>query len=337
MSVLVAKWLNVSDYFLRELDSNPGGIRSRTAAGIAMEMFEQHQGTHILQRYNVVQLDEIIQYSVVKISMNTAEKYSDVYGGREGQRGGRVDGGMSARVICWGYRGSCVNLIAGIVARISLAANSSDWATESLDGFAFALAADGRFLYISETVSIYLGLSQVLSRGMFFFRRHQRGAAPKVLSKPALMAGGTRILGGGMVTVIPSSRSAMPSQSHVPSASRHQRLQFPLTQLMDCVCYLRPLNACGGGGGGAGGAGRFGSAEWRAVLAAAAGNASHVRLRAQSPNVVPTINSEPEQHGCRPGISSRTFGNLGKVTSSRFYSCKFFSQQHYKPLCFCHL
>ena len=32
---------------------------------------------------------------------------------------------------------------------------------QSLDGFAFTLATDGRFLYISETVSIYLGLSQV--------------------------------------------------------------------------------------------------------------------------------------------------------------------------------
>lgn len=32
---------------------------------------------------------------------------------------------------------------------------------QSLDGFALAIAADGRFLYISETVSIYLGLSQV--------------------------------------------------------------------------------------------------------------------------------------------------------------------------------
>ncbi|KAK0087835.1 hypothetical protein PV325_013925 [Microctonus aethiopoides] len=31
---------------------------------------------------------------------------------------------------------------------------------QSLDGFAMAVAADGRFLYISETVSIYLGLSQ---------------------------------------------------------------------------------------------------------------------------------------------------------------------------------
>lgn len=35
---------------------------------------------------------------------------------------------------------------------------------QSLDGFALALAADGRFLYISETVSIYLGLSQVGTR-----------------------------------------------------------------------------------------------------------------------------------------------------------------------------
>lgn len=35
---------------------------------------------------------------------------------------------------------------------------------QSLDGFALAVAADGRFLYISETVSIYLGLSQVSLR-----------------------------------------------------------------------------------------------------------------------------------------------------------------------------
>ncbi|KAG8249924.1 Assists the folding of proteins upon ATP hydrolysis [Homalodisca vitripennis] len=46
-----------------------------------------------------------------------------------------------------------------------------------------------------------LRMGRVLSRGMFFFRRHQRGAAPKVLSKPALMAGGTRILGGGILVV----------------------------------------------------------------------------------------------------------------------------------------
>ncbi|CAO1417573.1 unnamed protein product [Diamesa tonsa] len=40
---------------------------------------------------------------------------------------------------------------------------------QSLDGFALAVAADGRFLYISETVSIYLGLSQVEMAGSSIF------------------------------------------------------------------------------------------------------------------------------------------------------------------------
>nr|XP_023012829.1 protein trachealess isoform X3 [Leptinotarsa decemlineata] len=68
--------------------------RSRTQGGLAMDIFEQHQGTHILQ---------------------------------------------------------------------------------SLDGFALAVASDGRFLYISETVSIYLGLSQVEMTGssIFDYIHHQ--------------------------------------------------------------------------------------------------------------------------------------------------------------------
>ncbi|XP_075984441.1 PAS domain-containing protein trachealess isoform X6 [Anticarsia gemmatalis] len=65
-----------------------GAQNRRTAIGLAMELFEQHQGTHILQ---------------------------------------------------------------------------------SLDGFALSVAADGRFLYISETVSIYLGLSQVEMTGSSIF------------------------------------------------------------------------------------------------------------------------------------------------------------------------
>uniref|UniRef100_A0A8C9PY74 Neuronal PAS domain protein 1 n=1 Tax=Spermophilus dauricus TaxID=99837 RepID=A0A8C9PY74_SPEDA len=40
---------------------------------------------------------------------------------------------------------------------------------QSLDGFVFALNQEGKFLYISETVSIYLGLSQVrTTRGSVF-------------------------------------------------------------------------------------------------------------------------------------------------------------------------
>ncbi|XP_041353055.1 protein trachealess-like [Gigantopelta aegis] len=46
---------------------------------------------------------------------------------------------------------------------------------QSIDGFVFALANDGRFLYISETVSIYLGLSQVEMAGssIFDYVHHQ--------------------------------------------------------------------------------------------------------------------------------------------------------------------
>ena len=40
---------------------------------------------------------------------------------------------------------------------------------QSLDGFAISLASDGRFLYISETVSIYLGLSQVIMSLLFAY------------------------------------------------------------------------------------------------------------------------------------------------------------------------
>lgn len=38
---------------------------------------------------------------------------------------------------------------------------------QSLDGFVFALNQEGKFLYISETVSIYLGLSQVSVAHLF--------------------------------------------------------------------------------------------------------------------------------------------------------------------------
>jgi len=33
---------------------------------------------------------------------------------------------------------------------------------QSLDGFMLVLSNDGRVLYVSETVSVYLGLSQVI-------------------------------------------------------------------------------------------------------------------------------------------------------------------------------
>ncbi|XP_053692362.1 protein trachealess [Sabethes cyaneus] len=46
---------------------------------------------------------------------------------------------------------------------------------QSLDGFALSTSVDGRFLYISETVSIYLGLSQVEMTGSSIFDYIHKG------------------------------------------------------------------------------------------------------------------------------------------------------------------
>lgn len=86
-------------------------VTRRTPAGMTMDLFEQHQGTHILQVSQEITKSgtNVLRSSKTKLTEND-------YFFRQFQ--------------------------------------------QSLDGFALALAADGRFLYISETVSIYLGLSQ---------------------------------------------------------------------------------------------------------------------------------------------------------------------------------
>ncbi|XP_075771476.1 neuronal PAS domain-containing protein 1 isoform X2 [Pelodiscus sinensis] len=63
---------------------------------------------------------------------------------------------------------------------------------QSLDGFVFALNQEGKFLYISETVSIYLGLSQVELTGSSVFDYIHPGDHPEVAEqlglKPPLSA-----------------------------------------------------------------------------------------------------------------------------------------------------
>ncbi|EDW49927.1 trachealess [Drosophila sechellia] len=73
---------------------------------------------------------------------------------------------------------------------------------QSLDGFALAVAADGRFLYISETVSIYLGLSQVEMTGSSIFdyihqADHSEIAEQLGLSLTSGGGGGSSSSGGG--------------------------------------------------------------------------------------------------------------------------------------------
>ncbi|XP_078097205.1 neuronal PAS domain-containing protein 3-like [Mustelus asterias] len=60
----------------------------------------------------------------------------------------------------------------GLLPKISLGADfffCLSFLPQSLDGFIFALNREGKFLYISETVSIYLGLSQVELTGSSIF------------------------------------------------------------------------------------------------------------------------------------------------------------------------
>ncbi|CAB4059198.1 NPAS1_3 [Lepeophtheirus salmonis] len=62
---------------------------------------------------------------------------------------------------------------------------------QSLDGFAISLNSDGRFLYISETVSIYLGLSQVELTGKFLLQEggsddSSSGTSPGIGAPPAI-------------------------------------------------------------------------------------------------------------------------------------------------------
>ncbi|KAJ1073022.1 hypothetical protein K5549_015165 [Capra hircus] len=59
---------------------------------------------------------------------------------------------------------------------------------QSLDGFVFALNQEGKFLYISETVSIYLGLSQVELTGSSVFDYIHPGDHSEVLEQLGLRA-----------------------------------------------------------------------------------------------------------------------------------------------------
>ncbi|XP_060032967.1 neuronal PAS domain-containing protein 1 isoform X2 [Erinaceus europaeus] len=81
---------------------------------------------------------------------------------------------------------------------------------QSLDGFVFALSQEGKFLYISETVSIYLGLSQVELTGSSVFDYIHPGDHSEVLEQLGLR---TRVLGPPTPPSVPSSSSSSSSSS----------------------------------------------------------------------------------------------------------------------------
>uniref|UniRef100_A0A4X2M6D1 Neuronal PAS domain protein 1 n=1 Tax=Vombatus ursinus TaxID=29139 RepID=A0A4X2M6D1_VOMUR len=81
---------------------------------------------------------------------------------------------------------------------------------QSLDGFVFALNQEGKFLYISETVSIYLGLSQVELTGSSVFDYVHPGDHSEVLEQLGLRAPPP---GPGAPPFGPSSSSSSSSSS----------------------------------------------------------------------------------------------------------------------------
>lgn len=86
---------------------------------------------------------------------------------------------------------------------------------QSLDGFALAVAADGRFLYISETVSIYLGLSQVEMTGSSIFDYIHQGDHAEIAEQLglSLTASGVGVAGGSN-----SSSSSRPAGLASPNS-----------------------------------------------------------------------------------------------------------------------
>ncbi|ELK23994.1 Neuronal PAS domain-containing protein 1 [Myotis davidii] len=104
---------------------------------------------------------------------------------------------------------------------------------QSLDGFVFALSQEGKFLYISETVSIYLGLSQVELTGSSVFDYIHPGDHSEVLEQLGLRA---RTSGPPTPPSIPSSSSSSSSladtpeieasPTEVPPSSRAQERSF---------------------------------------------------------------------------------------------------------------
>ncbi|XP_068384226.1 neuronal PAS domain-containing protein 1 isoform X2 [Eschrichtius robustus] len=107
---------------------------------------------------------------------------------------------------------------------------------QSLDGFVFALNQEGKFLYISETVSIYLGLSQVELTGSSLFDYIHPGDHSEVLEQLGLR---TPIPGPPTPPSVPSSSSSSSSSSsladtpeieasptEVPPSSRVQERSF---------------------------------------------------------------------------------------------------------------
>uniref|UniRef100_A0A9J8CNM4 Neuronal PAS domain-containing protein 3 n=1 Tax=Cyprinus carpio carpio TaxID=630221 RepID=A0A9J8CNM4_CYPCA len=101
---------------------------------------------------------------------------------------------------------------------------------QSLDGFVFALNKEGRFLYISETVSIYLGLSQVELTGSSVFDYVHPGDHVEMAEQLGMkLPPGRGLLsqGGGAEDGASSASSSSHSETPEPVESNSPSLLSP--------------------------------------------------------------------------------------------------------------
>lgn len=92
-------------------------------------------------------------------------------------------------------------------------------ALQSMDGFPFSLGVDGRFLYVSETVSMYLGLSQVEMCGSSIFDYIH----PQDHSEFATLTG--LLLSNGRPLASPGEETTGPVGTHNPDVNASMTLE----------------------------------------------------------------------------------------------------------------
>ncbi|KAK1330030.1 hypothetical protein QTO34_010215 [Cnephaeus nilssonii] len=107
---------------------------------------------------------------------------------------------------------------------------------QSLDGFVFALNQEGKFLYISETVSIYLGLSQVELTGSSVFDYIHPGDHSEVLEQLGLR---TRTSGPPTSPSIPSSSSSSSSLADTPEMEASPTEAAPSSRAQERSFFVR--------------------------------------------------------------------------------------------------
>ncbi|XP_069763878.1 neuronal PAS domain-containing protein 3-like [Narcine bancroftii] len=110
---------------------------------------------------------------------------------------------------------------------------------QSLDGFIFALNREGKFLYISETVSIYLGLSQVELTGSSIFDYIHPGDHVEVAEQLGLKLPGSRVRSTQAPTEDGASSTSSSSLAETPEPDSASSSLLPEDTALERTFFVR--------------------------------------------------------------------------------------------------